>query len=463
MNKNVLLLCCDCLRADRIYGYHRDLIPNIRKLMRESVYFTKAFSVGPNTPNSYPSIFGHIYPSESLGLGLLPKSVETVAETFAKNGYATYGFNAGNAWLSQYYGYNRGFAYFQSYLNLSSMPDSEAFSGKRPDFKTKLESKLLSLIRNKMANNQLILNYLRKIYPRSFNTYYEYIFSSKELYLREKELEKVFFEEVSSQIQRIDKEPFFMWTHFMTTHGPLIPMKQKFSNNYNIRKINYLHKNKNDKLIDLYDDCVFTFDYYVGKIIDYLKAKNLFDNTIIIISADHGELIEGNKYRSHPSELLPELLHIPLIIKFDNSNISGQNSEQFSSIGLFASVFKYLGLNHEIKKNINKFEIHDNKLIIKNNKFIFFEARDFQDAFKEQYKRTRDVNNFGVRNKDYFLKYNSKYETYEGVEEENERRELINILSRHIERNLTNREKYILRDKISQVKSRMKIGGFNEQ
>lgn len=136
----------------------------------------------------------------------------------------------------------------------------------------------------------------------------------------------------------------------MTTHWPFIPMKQKFSNKYNIRKINYLHKNKNDKLIDLYDDCVFTCDYYIGKIIDYLKAKNLFDNTIIIISADHGELIEGNKYRSHPSELLPELLHIPLIIKFDNSNISGQNSEQFSSICLFASVFKYLGLNREIKK-----------------------------------------------------------------------------------------------------------------
>lgn len=452
MNKNVLLLCCDCLRADRIYGYHRDLIPNVKELMSESVYFTKAFSVGPNTPNSYPSIFGHIYPSESSGLGLLPKSVETVAETFAKNGYATYGFDAGNAWLSQYYGYNRGFAYFQSYLNLSNMPDSEAFSGKRPDFKTKLKNELLSLIRNKMANNHLILHYLRRIFPKNFINYYEYIFSSKELYLREKELEKVFFEDVSSQIQRIDKEPFFMWAHFMTTHWPFIPMKQKFSNKYNIRKINYLHKNKNDKLIDLYDDCVFTCDYYIGKIIDYLKAKNLFDNTIIIISADHGELIEGNEYRSHPSELLPELLHIPLIIKFDNSNISGQNSEQFSSIGVFASVFKYLGINHEIKKNINKFEIHDNKLIIKNNEFIFFEARDFQDAFKEQYKRTRDVNNFGVRNKDYFLKYNSKYETCEGVEEENERRELINILSRHIERNLTNREKYRIKDRISRIK-----------
>lgn len=459
MNKNVLLLCCDCLRADRIYGYHRDLIPNIRKLMRESAYFTKAFSVGPNTPNSYSSIFGHIYPSESYGLGLIPKSVETVAETFAKNGYATYGFNAGNAWLSQYYGYNRGFTHFQSYLNFSSMPDSRAFlSGKRPDNKIKLKSGLFGLIRNKMANNQLILNFLRKIYKNfnNFNNYYKYISSSKRDYLSELELEKVFFEDVSSQIQRIDKEPFFMWGHFMTTHWPFIPMKRKFSNKYNIRKINYLHKNENNKLIDLYDDCVFTFDYYVGKIIDYLKAKNLFDNTIIIISADHGELIEGNKYRSHPSELLPELLHIPLIIKFDNSNISGQNSEQFSSIGLFASIFEYLGLNHEIKKNINKFEIHDNKLIIKNNKFIFFEARDFQDAFKEQYKRTRDVNNFGVRNKDYFLKYNSKYETYEGVEEENERRELINILSRHIERNLTNREKYALRNKIRSGKFKKK-------
>lgn len=457
MAKNVLFLCCDCLRADRIYGYHRDLIPNIEKLMSESAYFTEAFSVGPNTPNSYPSIFAHVYPSETSGLGLIPMSVETVAETFTRNGYHTQGFNAGNAWLSEYFGYDHGFANFQSHLNLSNMPDSQLFSGRRLDYKTRLYKSLrslMTLIRNKAASNELVLHTLRKIYServmRKLMSYYRYIFLSKEPYLRERELEKVFSEEILSQIQRIDKVPFFMWAHFMTTHSPFIPMKQKFSNKHNIRKSNYLHQV--DKLVDLYDDCVFTFDHYVGEIVNCLKAKDLFDSTIIIISADHGEML-GKNGVWHTSQLIPELMHIPLIIKFDKSENPGQVDEMFSAIGLFPSLFRYLGLAAEVRTDINSFEIQDNKVIIKNNKFIFFEAREFQDAFKERSRRTKDMSLYGTMNKDSFLKYNSKYSTYEGIEEEGERRRLINALSRHIQRNLTNREKHRLRDKIWRMKS----------
>jgi arylsulfatase A-like enzyme len=452
--RNVLFLCCDCLRADRIHGYHRDLIPNIEKLMSESAYFTKAFSVGPNTPNSYPSTFGHVYPSEISGLGLIPRSVETVAETFARNGYYTYGFDAGNAWLSEYFGYDRGFANFKSYLNLSSMPDSRLLSGRRLDYRYRTKfynslRRLMTLMRNKAASNELVLNALRKLYTRKLMDYYRYIFLSKELYLRERELEKVFSEEILSQIQRIDKVPFFMWAHFMTTHYPFIPMKQKFSNNHNIRKSNYLRQV--DKLVDLYDDCVFTFDHYVGEIVDCLKAKDLFDSTIIIISADHGEIL-GGKGAWHPSRLIPELIRIPLIIKFDKSENSGQVDEIFSAIGLFPSLFRYLGLAAEVRTDINSFDIQANKVVIENNEFIFFEAREFQDAFKERRRRTKDVSIYGTMNKDSFLEYNSKYCTYEGVEEEGERRRLINALSRHIQRGLTDREKHRLRDKIWQIK-----------
>jgi len=452
--KNVLLLCSDCLRADRIYGYHRDLIPNIRKLMNESVHFTRAFSVGPNTPNSYPSIFGHIYPSETSRLGFIPKSVETVAETFARNGYYTYGFNAGNAWISEYWGYDRGFANFQSHLNLSSMPDSRLLSGSRLDFKARLYSSLrsfASLMRSKAASNASVLNALRKIYPRKLMKLYRYVFLSKELYLNKRELEKVFSEEILSQIQGIDKAPFFLWAHYMTTHSPFVPMKQKFSNNHDIRKSNYLRQD--DKLVDLYDDCVFTFDHYVGKIVDLLKAKNLFDSTIIIICGDHGDLLgAGHEGRHHPSKLIPELIRIPLIIKFCNSEVSGQVDEMFSVIGLFASIFRYLGLSYKVEKDINSFEVQGNKLTVKNNEFIYLEARGFQDAFAARCRGTGDVSIYGIMNKDCFLRYNSKYGTYEGVKEDGERRKLTDVLSGHIRRNLTSREKYRLRDRICQMR-----------
>lgn len=59
-----------------------------------------------------------------------------------------------------------------------------------------------------MANNHLILHYLRRIFPKNFINYYEYIFSSKELYLREKELEKVFLRTYQVKFKGLIKNPF---------------------------------------------------------------------------------------------------------------------------------------------------------------------------------------------------------------------------------------------------------------
>ena len=442
-NTNVIFLCCDALRADRIYGYRRTLTPNIKDLMKDSVYFTRAFSVGPNTPNSYPSLFGRVYPSETHGLGTIPQSVKTVAEIFARNGYVTYGLNAGNAWLSEYFGYDRGFKYFRSYLDLSIHPDSKAFkSGKFTKLK-EFQDKIAIILRNRQN--------LKRVALKAYK-YYRYLFFSRSELAQEKTLRKKFLDDAKNVIKDacMHQRPFFIWFHFMSTHWPLIPFQRKISERYNIRKTNYLPTNTQE-LIDLYDDCVLTFDSHVGEIVNILKNNNLYDDTIIILTSDHGEKFFERDVCSHPSELEVELLSVPLIIKFDSSKISGRINELFSQIGLFESIFKYLGLRYNSRSDINYFYTTGNALAIKNNYYIFFEAKAFQDAFKEMLKRTIDVDIFGVMSTNSFLKYDKRAHDiyYEGKVEEREM--MVDALLQHIRKSRAIRERNILKDKAKKI------------
>jgi arylsulfatase A-like enzyme len=59
--------------------------------------------------------------------------------------------------------------------------------------------------------------------------------------------------------------------------------------------------------------------------LEYLKRKNLFDNTVIIFTSDHGEeFCEHGMVAEHSHTLYNELLHVPLMIKFVRSKYSSK-------------------------------------------------------------------------------------------------------------------------------------------
>ncbi len=72
----------------------------------------------------------------------------------------------------------------------------------------------------------------------------------------------------------------------------------------------------------LYDGSVEAFDSAAGRILDYLKKRGCLDNTIVIITADHGEsLYENNWHIGHGERLRGEqTLNVPLMISFPGKN-----------------------------------------------------------------------------------------------------------------------------------------------
>lgn len=432
MRKNVIFIICDCLRFDRIHDYQRELTPNMDELLDEAVYFENAYSVGPNTPNSYPSIFGGIYPSETMRMNQIPQSIQTIPEVFKNNGYKTFGLVEGNAWLSKFFNYDRGFNELNSFLNLSSMHDAESLSN----------------------SNNRIWNIIERKIPKRIWSLMNYFFRFKDFISSERRLERLFFKTVEQTLINLEV-PTFMWVHFMTTHYPLVPRIRNFSKRHNTRKVNSFQRSLG-KLRDLYDDCVLSFDYYIGRTVEILKESGLFEDTILIITSDHGELLRENYTLSHPSRCMfdEKLMKVPLIIKFDGSKIKGKINDLFSIIGLFKpSIFNYLGLRRKNKKNIKKeksfFRIKGNSLAINQNNYIFHEAREFQDAFTTLNQEHSKVRYYSVRNDKSCLFYDSKDKAYGKIGELN--RKSTNLLKNHISKSRKSREKIRIKESVNEI------------
>ncbi|MBU4149065.1 MAG: sulfatase-like hydrolase/transferase, partial [Candidatus Omnitrophica bacterium] len=164
------------------------------------------------------------------------------------------------------------------------------------------------------------------------------------------------------------KTPFFIWIHYNDPHVPYKPpvpynklyVRDKFYNpdkkvnlvdniygwggispKANIEDIREL-----DYYIAQYDGEIRYTDFWIGRLMDYLKAKGFYDDSVIVISADHGEAFgEHNLYCEHANTLYDELIRVPLIIRFPGAAFKDKRvKRQVRSIDLMPTILNYSNL-----------------------------------------------------------------------------------------------------------------------
>jgi arylsulfatase len=109
-----------------------------------------------------------------------------------------------------------------------------------------------------------------------------------------------------------------------------------------------------EKMTDKYDYGIYYGFFWVEKFIKLLKKYNLYDNSILIITSDHGEAVGENGYYGHVFPVGQHVLKVPLIIRIPS--IKGRKITQPVSQGnLFNWIFHYLSPSLEItaQKNFN--------------------------------------------------------------------------------------------------------------
>ncbi|WP_167886456.1 MULTISPECIES: sulfatase [unclassified Thermococcus] len=311
--KKVLLITIDCFRGDHLHynGYERKITPTMDKLAKEGSNFFMAFSNGPHTHYSFPSILTSTYPlmfeGPKIGAGRI-----TLAEVMKMLGFKTVGLNS-NPFLSEYFGYGKGFDVFNDFL-----------SGEE----AKKKSSIAVNLRKKIPKGSIIYRFLQ------FVDKYMAIKNQKTPYITADELRS----RVIDYLERYKDEKLFLWAHFMDAHYPYLPSRETmeelgFKDVNDFKKARLFTKMLNSPekvtpeeaqiLINLYDAQIYTIDQEIKKIFEYLDENGMLDETLIVITADHGEEFgEHGDFTHRVDRDKPTLynvhIHVPLIFYSGN-------------------------------------------------------------------------------------------------------------------------------------------------
>lgn len=296
--KRLILLTVDALGAQHVscLGYPRQTTPNIDAYAEENTLFETCIAQSSHTRESMFSMFLSAYPFEIGGVGPVPDDRATLATILSQADVTTGGFHS-NPYLSRAYDFGQGFDSFYDSLPLG---------------------------RNRiMAFVHRVLNH--------FQT---------QPYTRAEDLNEKGLSWLTGSRSSAD-ESQFLWLHYMDPHGPYQPPKQhqlefmdETVSERNAKSLwrksvdspDELSDKERQKLVNLYDAEIHYVDSAIHDFIKSLKRKGLFDDSIVIVAADHGELFGEYDLYGHPRYVYDELVRVPLLVIGDNVTSRRVNS-----------------------------------------------------------------------------------------------------------------------------------------
>jgi arylsulfatase A-like enzyme len=291
---NLVLISIDTLRPDHmgVYGYKRNTTPNIDKFAQEATVFSNIYTIMPSTFHSFYTLFtgkDDVFSQKRMRLGTInidneADTIITLQKILKQNNYMTAAFvtNPVIGLIN---------TFFRENLDRFSYIDSSIFSEK---------------------------------------------WGWSDAFRFDEENSEKITSKAVDWLEKNRQKKFFLWLHYSNPHHLYNPPKDYFCQiNKNCSDPKYenivkdgltINKDCDAKdsqkdnpdyltnMIDLYDAEILSTDEKVGKIITKLKQLNLFNNSLIIIYADHGEEF-NHRIFNHIHTIYHSTIHIPLIIR----------------------------------------------------------------------------------------------------------------------------------------------------
>jgi arylsulfatase A-like enzyme len=300
MDRNVILISVDTLRGDRLEpgNPRRVPTPNIDRLAGGGVVFTNAQSPAPWTLPAVASMLTSLYPmahgTSGQGSRLSPEMV-TLAESISREGMTTKAVLA-NGWLNFPFNLHQGFDNYQFTYSNQARP---------------------------MWWPGMIM--LRVVHALGLGPS---PYSPKpDMSVAESLVDKAI-----TYLERNAEGNFFLWVHLVDPHDPYVARgsyrreAQKARGHgvfprydsgptVDLRKGRMVGPGERRRLENLYDLEIRYTDDEVGRLLACLERLGLDGNTMVILTADHGEEFWEHGNVNHGHSLYEELLHIPLIIR----------------------------------------------------------------------------------------------------------------------------------------------------
>lgn len=310
---NVLLLVLDTVRADHLsaYGHERATTPNLDALAQRGVLFERFASTSPWTLPAHATMFTGTYGFEHGAdyLDPLDEALPTLAEVLRDRGYATGGFVGNLSYCRAEWGLDRGFT---RYI----------------DFKINVPTALFSTVLG------------RELFkPASF--FWAVRNSAGTL--------------VDETLAWVDgpaaDRPFFAFLNFFDAHSryfPPPPHDAEFGPPTPHIDDWFRKKWVGDELqgfVRLYDGCIHYIDAEIGRLLGELQTRGQLENTLVVLTGDHGEHWGEHGLLEHGNSLYMPLLHEPLILALPGQVPEGVRVSDWTSMrDLPATMLELLGL-----------------------------------------------------------------------------------------------------------------------
>ena len=330
---NVLVVTMDTTRADHfsIYGYGRETSPNLKELANGAVVYTNATAAGSMTLSSHASIFTGYYPSwhgahvrKPGGFGqALGAQFDTMAEILAREGYQTAAVVANTAYLNSAWGMDQGFQVYSEVVPLVFLQGT---------------SRDAYLLRFGVAR---LLDYFTNT-----SHFYRVNRTAAEISTDARAI-------VSSANQ--SNKPFFLFVNYMDAHEPYLPpagFDRAFAgkmhdpgtprNGELLNKVlagqRELSERVKRHVVSQYDGSIAYVDQELATLVAHLRDLRLFENTLIIVTSDHGEAFGEHGLFDHGVSVYADQVHVPLLIKYPARRASDTIEATVSHVDLLPTV-----------------------------------------------------------------------------------------------------------------------------
>lgn len=332
---NILLLTVDCFRFDKcgFNGHHRPTTPTLDRLAGESYVFDNAFATGPQTVESFPGIFAGrqshecSYVEGNIGWKTIPSSAETLSTFMSDQGYETAAILT-NPFVTEDQNYHRGFDEFENLKSRRNTSDGRTVSDHNESLLKDFLDPITAFAESRLKQQKSVFN----AYMLLFVAYQYRRLITGWPSIHAEDVIDILFDALEKT-----EAPFFIWTHLMDLHLPIHPniVDQRTAGGVS-RFEHFLAEGANagdikgGRYNDIYDGALAYIDAQIGRVIDYLNTNGYRDDTIVIVTADHGEAIYDRGIYGHPVHYMyEELLHVPLLVHTP-SRESKRITEQFS-------------------------------------------------------------------------------------------------------------------------------------
>ncbi len=337
---NVVFVVMDTVRKSHlsVYGYDRPTTPGLERFAEEAAVFEQAVSPAPWTLPVHASLFTGMYPSEHGASQENPylEGATTLAETLSGAGYDTACYSS-NAWITPYTHLTDGFDDQDNFFEV--MPGDFLSGPLAKAWKTMNDSESL----------RKVADYLVSV----GNKIHEYTASGEGADSKTPQV-------IDRTMEFIDDadDGYFAFVNLMDAHLPYHPpeeYKQEFAPGVDSTKVCQNSKEYNcgardidddewEAIEGLYDAEIRHIDAELQRLFSWLKDNGEWEDTMVVVCADHGELHGEHGLYGHEFCIYDPLVNVPLLVKHPEMETGRREDQQVELVDLYHTVLDHAGV-----------------------------------------------------------------------------------------------------------------------